>query len=583
MVRTMVRSRRIPADAQPLDAQRTGLAPTRFQRPAGSGHRWVRRPLAAAMWIIGCMALFAFYLRISLTAAVTSDGANNALQAWDMLHGHLLLHGWIIGDATYYALDLPVLAVTEIFFGLCDLTSHVASALTYLIVTVSAVALALTGSRGLARVARCGVVVAVMTAMFHVESNVPYLLGAPDHTGTSALFLVSFLLVDWAPARRFTPPLLCAILCAGRIDDATIRYVAVPAIVLVCGYRAVTAWKVRTGDAACALAAAASVPLASVVRAVMRHFGAYQMVAPKTAISPPWQWPHNAVLAWHAIAVLFGVEVGSSSSSLARGVGYMLGLACLLAAAAGFARVAVTWRTASRAEQMLCAAIVINIFAYVISTVPVSSNPYEIAAVLPCGAVLAARALVPGHIGDTLRDGMAVGLVAIGALLPLTAAAAQPAAAVPAASLSAWLKAHGLTYGLAGYWDSSVITLQSGNQVQVRAVTMYGSQVFRYDWETNSLWFDASRHDATFVITDLAGTGLSPSAESCFGKPVTIEHVAQWTILIYQKNLLEQVAVAATGPQWLVQPGAARARVPPAGLGAGPGLLTSSATRRPPG
>jgi len=554
MVRTMVRSRRIPADADPLDARRTGLAPARFRRPAGPGHRWLRRLLAPAVWIIGCMALFAFYLRISLTAAVTSDGANNALQAWDMLHGHLLLHGWIIGDATYYTLDLPVLAVTEIFFGLCDLTSHVASALTYLIVTVSAVAVALTGSRGLARVARCGVVVAVMTAMFHVESDVSYLLGAPDHTGTSAFFLVSFLLIDRAPARRFTPLLLCAILCAGRIGDATIRYVAVPAIVLVCSYRAVTAWKIRTGDAACALAAVASVPLASVVRALMRHFGAYQMVAPKTAISPPWQWPHNAVLAWHAVGVLFGADAGSSSSSLARGTGYVLGLACLLAAAAGFARVVVTWRTASRAEQLLCAAIVILISSYVISTVPVSGNPYEIAAVLPCGAVLAARAFVPGHIGGTLRDAMAAGLVAIGALLPLTAAAVQPAAAVPAASLSAWLKAHGLTYGLAGYWDSSVITLQSGNQVQVRAVTMYGSQVFRYDWETNTSWFDASRHDATFVITDLAGSGLSPSAESSFGKPLAIGHVAQWTILIYHKNLLEQVAIAATGPQWLVRP-----------------------------
>ena len=511
------------------------------------------------MWIAGCLALFAFYLRISFTGSVTSDGANNALQAWDMLHGHLLLHGWISGDVPYYTLDLPVLAVTEIFFGLSSLTSHVASALTYLIVTVSAVAVAVTDSCGLARVARSGVVVAVLTAMFHVPSNVPYLLGAPDHTGTSVFLLVSFLLINRAPARCLTPPLLCAILCAGQIGDATIRYVAVPAVVLVCGYRAVAARKVRTGDAACALAAAASVPLASVVRAVMRHFGAYQMAAPKTAISAPWQWPHNAALAWHALGVLFGVEVGASSSSLAR-AGFILGLACLLAAAAGFARVAMTWRTASQAEQLLCAAIVINISAYVISTVPVLSNPYEIAAVLPCGAVLAARAFVPGHIGSTLWDGMAVGLVAIGALLLLTAAAAQPAAAVPIAPLSAWLKAHRLTYGLAGYWDSSVVTLQSGNQVQVRAVAMYGSQVFRYDWETNTLWYDASRHDATFVITDLAGSGLSPSAESYFGQPAKIEHVAQWTILIYQKNLLKQVAIAGTGPQWLPLPGAAAGR-----------------------
>jgi hypothetical protein len=536
-------------DADPLDAQRTGLTPARFQRPAGPGHRWVRRLRAVTMWIVGCMALFAFYLRISFTGHVTSDGANNALQAWDMLHGHLLLHGWIIGDATYYTLDLPVLAVTEIFFGLCDLTSHIASALTYLIVTVSAAAVAVTDSRGLARVARCGVVVAVLTAMFHVGSNVPYLLGASDHTGTSAFFLVSFLLIDGAPARRFTPPLLCAILCAGQLGDATIRYVAVPAIVLVCSYRAVAAWKVRTGDAACALTAAASVPLAYAVRTVMLHFGAYQMVAPKTAISPPWQWPRNAALAWHAVSVLFGVGAGASSSSLARGAGYALGLACLLAAAAGFARVAWTWRTASRAEQLLCAAIVISISAYVTSTIPVLSNPYEIVAVLPCGAVLAARAFVPGDLAGTLRVGLATGLVTIGALLPLTIAAAQPAAAVPTASLSAWLKAHGLTYGLAGYWDSSVITLLSDNQVQVRAVAMYGSQVFRYDWETNTLWFDASRHDATFVITDLAGNGLSPSAESYFGKPVKVEHVAHWAILIYQKNLLEQVAIATTGPQ----------------------------------
>ena len=122
MVRTMVRSRRIPTHPDPLDAQRTGLAPAHLERPAGPEHRCVRRPLAATTWIVGCMALFALYLRISLTVPVTSDGANNALQAWDMLHGHLLLHGWIIGDATYYTFDLPVLAVAEIFTRLCDLS-----------------------------------------------------------------------------------------------------------------------------------------------------------------------------------------------------------------------------------------------------------------------------------------------------------------------------------------------------------------------------------------------------------------------------------------------------------------------------
>lgn len=544
----MVRSKRVVADAGPRDAQRTGLPPTRSELPADGRHHWLHRSLGATAWIVACLALFAVYLRISFTAHVTSDGANNALQAWDMLHGHLLLHGWIIGDATYYTFDLPILALTEIFLGLSDLTSHVASALTYLIVTVSAMALAVADSRGLARVARCGVVVAVLAAMFHVGSNAPYLLGAPDHTGTSAVLLISFLLIDRASARWYTPPLLLAILCAGQIGDATVRYVAVPAIVAVCGYRVVAARRIRTGDAANALAAAVSVPLASAVRAVMLHLGAYEMIAPQTAISRPRQWPHNAALAWHALRVLFGAEADPGSLSPARGAGYLLGLACLLAAAAGFARVVWTWRTASRAEQLLCAAIVFNLSAYVISTIPIPSNAYEVVAVLPCGAVLAARAIVPGHIAGTLRAGMAAGLAAIAALVPSAAAAARPAAAAPTAPLSAWLKAHGLTHGLAGYWNSSVVTLQSGNQIQVRAVAMDGGQVVRRDWETNTLWFDASRHDATFVITDLTGTGLSPSAERYFGTPATIVHVAHWVILIYQKNLLEQVAVAGAAP-----------------------------------
>ncbi|MGH3182568.1 MAG: hypothetical protein ACRDOE_11780, partial [Streptosporangiaceae bacterium] len=112
-------------------------------------------------WAGASLALLAFFLRISLGSLVDSDGANNALQAWDMLHGHVLLHGWVIGDATFYAFELPLNAITELLFGLGNLAIHVASALTYLIVTILAAALAVAGSRGPATAARCAVVVTV--------------------------------------------------------------------------------------------------------------------------------------------------------------------------------------------------------------------------------------------------------------------------------------------------------------------------------------------------------------------------------------------------------------------------------------
>lgn len=128
--------------------------------PVGQGERGMhpppRRWWPGVAWAGGGLALFAFFLRISLGSVVDSDGANNALQARDMLHGHLLLHGWAIGDATFYAFELPLNATTELLFGLGNLAIHAASALTYLIVAVLAAALAVTGSRGPARAALRG-------------------------------------------------------------------------------------------------------------------------------------------------------------------------------------------------------------------------------------------------------------------------------------------------------------------------------------------------------------------------------------------------------------------------------------------
>ncbi len=176
----------------------------------------MRRAWIAAAWIGVGVLLYVFFVRISLSSPMNSGGANNALQAWDMLHGHLLLHGWVIGDASCYTFELPLYAVVELFFGLTGVIFHLVGALTYLIVVAFAVALACTNSRGPAMATRAGVVVAVLAAPNITDQGASILLGAPDHIGTSVFLLVSFLLIDRAPGRRFTPPLLAAILVAAR-------------------------------------------------------------------------------------------------------------------------------------------------------------------------------------------------------------------------------------------------------------------------------------------------------------------------------------------------------------------------------
>jgi hypothetical protein len=537
--------------AEPVTAPAAPSAPVVTPPSAGNGaarsadgFRW----LPAAAWAAGIVVIFAFFVRIALSLQVDSDGANNALQAWDMLHSNILLHQWIIGDATYYTFDLPVLVFTESLFGLTVVSMHVAAAITYLILTVLAMALARTGSRGAASAARCAVVVAVMTATFVIPGGIWIVLAKPDHVGTGVFLLASFALIDRAPRRAFTPPLLFLILCAGQLGDALVLYVAVPTIILVSLYRAIAARSLRTGDLLAAAAAAASVPATGQIRAGLVHLGGYLMVAPRTQLAARSVLAQHASLTLRSIGNLFGVI--PAPGSLLGPVSPVLGWVALLVALTGLIRVVATWRRAGTAEQMLAVAIVVNVGAYIFSTLPTSTNPREIAFLVPAGAVLGARALVPAVIPGARRAALALAAAMTVALVPLTAAATTPTATAAQAPLVSWLEAHGLRYGISGYWDASDLTVVSGGDVRVRAVKPWHGHLAELDWETKTSWYDRYRYTATFAIAGVgAPTNSNVTAsqfETYLGRPVAIYTLGKRQILVYDYNLLRRVRPGLT-------------------------------------
>ena len=103
-------------------------------RPSGTvrpARRRLRAALAAAGFAGLGVLLFLAYLGESWTLPVNSDGAGNALQAWDMLHSNPLLHGWILTDVSFYTTELPQYMLVELVRGLGPDVIHVASAMTY--------------------------------------------------------------------------------------------------------------------------------------------------------------------------------------------------------------------------------------------------------------------------------------------------------------------------------------------------------------------------------------------------------------------------------------------------------------------
>ena len=79
--------------------------------------RWWVAWLIRLAWLVGLIAvgigLYLCYLHVSRTARVSSDGASNALQAWDMLHGNPLLRGWTVTDVSFYTTELPEYMLVE--------------------------------------------------------------------------------------------------------------------------------------------------------------------------------------------------------------------------------------------------------------------------------------------------------------------------------------------------------------------------------------------------------------------------------------------------------------------------------------
>ena len=198
-------------------------------------HNVRSRWLIVAVWLLGVVIAFTCSLRLARTRAVDSDGASQALQAWDMLHGNVLLHGWWLSDVSFYTTELPEYVLVELVRGLNQDVVHVAAATTYTLVLLLAALLAKGSATGRVAVARVAITVGVMMGP-QLASGVKIFLSSPDHIGTSVPVLAAFIVLDHArvPPRRYVPVLVSALLGWAVVADTLVLFIGVLPIALVC-------------------------------------------------------------------------------------------------------------------------------------------------------------------------------------------------------------------------------------------------------------------------------------------------------------------------------------------------------------
>jgi hypothetical protein len=532
----------------------TGTAPLLAQpggHPDGAvaRGRWERsRHLLA--WPAVAAVLFACYLRVSGTVAVNSDGANDALQAWDMLHGNVLLHGWWLGDVTFYTTELPQYALLELALGLHSSVVHVAAAMTYTLVVLLAALLAQGKAGGTAGTGRALIAAGIMLAP-QLGGGASILLLSPDHVGSTVPVLAAFLILDRGPRRWYVPVSVAALLAWALVADRVVLLTGILPLAAVCSARSYLdavrqrrPWMSQRYLLSLAGAALASGPVAWLVQAALQAKGGYRVapLAIVTLVSSVTQIPGALHSDAQAVLLLFGADF------LAQPTWLLTGMALVHLAGAALAGGAVwigarRWRELDLVSACLAVAVLINGAAYVLLTQFDVLGAHEIAAVLPFSAVLAGRLLGTRLARPRLRPLVLPVLACY--LACLGYAVAQPPVPPDGQHLADWLAANHLRSGLATYWQASGTTLASGGHIQVSPVCATKHGFTAEQWESNASWYDPRRREASFLILGgqaaVCNYATAGQARSAFGPPARSYHVGPYTVLVWRRNLLTMI------------------------------------------
>jgi hypothetical protein len=518
-----------------------------------------RTPAATLAWraalvVLAAAVLFFCYWRQSQAAPLSSDGSANVLQAWDMLHGNLLLRHWWVSDVPFWTTELPQYMLIVVLTGVGPWVVHVGAAMSYTLLVLLAAALAKGNARGGAGAFRALLAAGLMLAPQLSATSI--LLLSPDHIGTAVPLLAIWLLIDRAPTRWYVPVLVCLLFTATMVGDSIVLLTGIVPLILVAGGRALVGAIRRAPrwyELSLAGAAAVAGVAGSLAPKVIVAVGGFHQ-APVGADTDLGQLKHGAWVTLQAFLELFGANIFNTSFWGARPalevvfVALHLAGAVVAACALGVGVVRI-FRFGELIVPTFTVAILVNLGAYMISTHAQDLlGAREMAEVLPLGAVLAGRVL-GDRVAAWTRTAKAwlawvLAVLAAGYLAALGYGAAQ--ASVPAANepLASWLLAHRLTDGLATYWQANSTTVDGRRQVLVSAVVQDARDRLRpYHWETDDANFDPARHYANFVVADgpSALPGMQLSAELTFGRPQRIYHVDGYTIMVWDKNLLTEL------------------------------------------
>jgi hypothetical protein len=517
-------------------------------RPAGQPG-WLSR--ARLAWIgayLGAgVVLFVCYLRVSGTQSISSDGGSNALEAWDMLHGNLLLHGWTVTDVSFYTTELPEYMILELIRGMSPALVHTAAAVTYTVLVLLAGLVAKGRATG-----REGVVRALLGSgiMLAPQLGTPtfILLLVPDHVGTGIPLLLIFLVLDRAPRRWYVPPVIAVMLTWALFADRLVIAAALVPLLLVCAirvYRAVVVLgkplAAQWFEVSLFVGGILSLGVSLLIGRLIVRLGGFTLLGLTTHLAQVSALPNTFRLTGQGVLALYGADFFDMPFGPQMIIALLHLVGVFLAGWAVCRALRRFFRCDDLLVQVLVTGIVVSLAVYAFSNLPYSLwDARNMSPVLAFGAVLAGRLLAGDLLRLKLLPALAVTLACYTAFLGFDTA--QPQIPAHDQSLADWLVAHNFKTGLSTYFESNITTLDSGDRVHLLGVSWGADTSVPRIYQSDASWYDPTLHYANFVVNTGADKpqAIIPSGDllKAFGRPAKVYQYGPYTIMVWNKNLL---------------------------------------------
>lgn len=481
---------------------------------------------------------------------VHSDAASIILETQDILEGNILLSGWNLSTVSFYTTDILLYILMSIFFGPTSKLLYVVPAIIYAAIVVLSMFITYRFNNDYKVMKTFLVFILLGIPSTNVMS---FFLNGPIHMGTIFLLLLSFLILQYIDILIDRRNIILFIIYFSTLsfaiigDDFGIYFGALP-IIISCILSLIRKRNVKN-KLIILIITLISITFSKLLLYIIEITGGFIIPGETSATFLDYSLIFTNImfsieqLLYLFDANFFGQEIFSITtlSSILR---------CLILVIFIISTIYTikNYINESLLTQVLVLSIILNYCAYTFSGY-MTGDLHLVRYLLPFYIFGSILIININKIKLLRRKSIFYILFCIFLIFAISSISKIPHTSYTSAEnkfdhLSNFLEQKGLYNGFGEYWASNIVTLESENEIKIRAVIPIENSLFSFNWLSKEEWY---KEGANFFVIDSANNRYDDyikATYNTFGSPSeTYEHNG-FTVLIWDKNIAPLLANA---------------------------------------